>query len=272
MRILTAAPILTVSVSVLAGGSASLRGQEHLPLGVQGPLLQVELTKPFVSADGPFADASFATTGWDATAAYPLGSEAILFARMGLLYASIEGVDGSLALTGPRVGARIASATGNRRAELHVDLPLATDYGATYATGIGIFSNYEEQERFLADTWAVGATGAAQFEPGPDAILGARIGGTVHLPDEGSTDVYALMSLYGDAPTDRTRFRIEFSSMYLVTREDMDFSEASTFFGSLDVTWPFARFSPTLFVRAPIDNTLDATVPIVAGARLTFGR
>jgi hypothetical protein len=271
MRFPTAAAIFAASVTALSGASAPVRGQEFLPLGVEGPLLQLELTKPFVSADGPFAGASFATTAWDATVEYPVGSTAALFARMGFLYAAMEGVDGSLAITSPRLGALISSATRNRWAELHVDLPLATDYGETYASGIGVFSDFEEQERYLADTWAVGVNGSARFEPGPSSFLGARVGSTVHVPSEGSTDVFARASVWGDAPTDRTRFRIEFSSLYLVTREDLDFSERSTFFASLDISWPFARFNPTLFARAPIDGTLDARVPIVAGARLSFG-
>jgi hypothetical protein len=263
--------MIAVSVSALSVGSSPLSAQRYSPIGGEGPVLDVEVTKPFVSADGPFAGASFASSGWDATATYPLGSGPTLFARMGLMYAAIEGLDGSLALTNPRIGVLLGSASGGRRAEVHVDLPLATDFGDTYATGMGIFSNYEEHERFLADTWGVGATGSARVEAGPGAFLGARVGGRVLVPTDGDTDVYATVSVYGDAPTDETRFRIEFASLYLVSRSGVDFTERSTFFGSLDITWPFARLSPTLFVRVPIDSTLDATVPIVAGARVRLG-
>jgi len=271
MRVLGATAMFVISVTGLSGGSSSLSGQRYLVMGGEGPALDLEVTKPFVSADGPFAGASFASSGWDASVTYPLGSGPTLFARMGLMYAAIEGLDGSVALTNPRVGVLVGSAAGNRRAEVHVDLPFATDFGDTYATGIGIFSNYEEHERFLADTWGVGATGSAQVEAGPAAFLGARLGGRVLVPTDGDTDVYATASVFGDAPTDETRFRIEFASLYLVSREGLDFSERSTFFGSLDITWPFVRLSPTLFVRVPIDETLDATVPIVMGARVRFG-
>ena len=271
MRFLPAAAVLTVFFSALSGAGEPVSGQRYIPLGGTGPALHLEVVKPFVSGDGPFDGAKFATSGWDATATYPLGSGPTLFARMGLMYASIEGLDGSLAITNPRVGVMLGSATGTRRGELHVDLPLATDFGETYATGIGIFSNYEEQERFLADTWAVGASGSSEAEAGPGAFVGTRAGGTVVVPADGSTDVYASLALYGHAPTDQTRFRIEFSSLYLLTREGIDFTERTTFFASLHVNWPSARFSPTLYVRAPIDETLDATVPFVAGARLSIG-
>src|SRR5687768_9633705 len=129
MRFLPAAAILALSAAALSGGSAPVSAQRYVPIGGEAPSLLIEVTKPFVSADGPFAGASFATSAWDASVAYPLGSGPTLFARMGLLYASIEGLDGSLALTNPRVGVLIGSATGNRRAELHVDVPLATDFG-----------------------------------------------------------------------------------------------------------------------------------------------
>ena len=272
MRFLFARGILALSVSVISAGISPVSGQRHLPIGAQGPVLQIELTKPFVSGDGPFAGARFSTTGWDATLLYPLGSGPTLFARMGLMYASIEGIDGSLALPNPRLGVLVGSRDmGGRRAELHVDLPLATDFGDTYATGIGIFSDYEEHERFLADTWAVGASGSTEFQPGTGAFLGARAGANVLVPADGDNDVYTLLSVFGHAPTDETRFRIEFSSLYRISGEGLDFSDRSTFFASLDITWPSARFAPTLFVRAPIDNTLDATVPIVAGARVRVG-
>jgi hypothetical protein len=263
--------MIAVSVSALAGTAWPASAQRYSPVGGEGPVLDVEVTKPFVSADGPFAGTSFASSGWDATVTYPLGSGPTLFARMGLMYAAIEGLDGSLALGNPRVGVLVGSASGGRGAEVHVDLPMATSFGDSYASGIGIFSNFEERERFLADTWGVGATGSARVEAGPNSFLGARLGGRVLVPTQGDTDVYATVSVYGDAPTDETRFRIEFSSLYLVSREGVDFSDRSTFFGSLDITWPSARLSPTLFVRVPIDNTLDATVPIVAGARVRIG-
>jgi hypothetical protein len=270
MRFLGATATLVACSWALSGGSTQLSGQRYLAAGGEAPALHLEITKPFVSNDGPFAGARFASSGWDASVTYPLGSGPTLFARMGLMYGAIEGLDGSLALTNPRVGVLVGSETG-RRAELHVDLPLATDFGGTYATGMGIFSNYEEHERFLPDTWGLGATGSVRLEAGPGAFLGARAGGRVLVPTEGDTDVYATVSVFGDAPTDETRFRIEFASLYLISREGVDFTERSTFFGSLDITWPLIRFSPTLFVRVPIDNTLDATVPIAAGVRVHFG-
>ena len=267
MRFVRAATIAGMCASAALIGVSPVSGQRYLPLGGDGLSLHLEITKPIVSQDGPFAGTSFSSSGWDASATYPLSGGPTLFARMGMMYASIEGLDGSLALSNPRVGAMFG-AEGGKRAELHVDLPLATDFGATYATGIAIFSGYEELERFTADAWAVGASASAEAQPGPGAFVGARAGGTVLIPSDGGSDIYALVSLFGHAPTDRTRFRIEFSSLTLMTGSDMDFSDRSTFVGSLDVTWPFSRLSPTLFVRVPIDDTLGGTVPLVLGARL----
>jgi hypothetical protein len=191
---------------------------------------------------------------------------------MGLMYAAIEGLDGSLTLSNTRLGAMVGSNEGGKRAELHVDLPLAQEYGEDYATGIAIFSDYEELERFEPDAWAVGASASAEIEPGPGAFVGVRAGTTVLIPSGGGKDAFARIALFGHAPTDRTRFTIEFSSQILLTRSELTFSESSTFFAGLEIKWPFTRFSPTLFVRAPIDETLDARVPVTAGLRLLFGR
>jgi hypothetical protein len=268
MRPMRAAMVLALSaVSV-----SPLSGQRHLPIGGSRPALQLEVTKPFVSRDGPFAGASFASSGWDASVVYPLSGGPTLFARMGSMYASIEGLDGSLSLSNPRVGALLGSTDGRKRAELHVDLPFAQEFGEGYSTAIAVFADYEELERFELDSWAVGASASAEMEPGPGAFIGLRAGATVLVPTDGSSDAFARVAFFAHAPTDRTRFRFELASQVLLTRSELTFSEKSTFFGGLEVMWAFTRFSPTLFVRAPIDGTLDARVPVTAGLRLLFGR
>jgi hypothetical protein len=272
MRSVHAATALVLATSVLQFSNVS--GQQHLPIGGAGPTLQLEATKPFVSQDGPFAGARFASSGWDASLAYPLSGGPTLFGRMGLTYAAIDGLDGSLTLSNPRLGALFGTTEGGRRAEVHVDLPLASEFGEGYSTGMAIFSGYHELEHYELDSWAVGASASAEIEPGPGAFLGVRGGMTLLIPTSGARDAFALLALFAHAPTDRTRFRFEFIAHGLLTESgaEVTFSDRTTFFGSLDVMWPFTRFSPTLFVRAPVDDTLDGTVPFVAGLRLLFGR
>src|SRR5688572_33231725 len=102
MRFLRAATIVGSLVSALTAGPALVSAQRHLPLGSDGPYLHLEITKPFTSQEGPFAGTSFSSSGWDASLAYPLAGGPTLFARMGLMYAAIEGLDGSLAISNPR--------------------------------------------------------------------------------------------------------------------------------------------------------------------------
>jgi hypothetical protein len=263
------------TVLVLAASALSLTplsGQWYLPIGGAAPALHLEVTKPFVSQEGPFAGAKFSSSGWDASVVYPLSGGPTLFGRMGLTYAAIDGLDGSLTLSNARLGALFGASEGGKRAEVHLDLPLAEQFGESYSRGMAIFSGYQELERYEEDTWAVGASASAEMEPGPGAFLGVRGGTTLLAPTSGGRDAFALLTLFAHAPTDRTRFRFEFASHTLLTDSEASFSERSTFFASLDVMWPFSRFSPTLFVRAPIDDTLEGTVPLVAGLRLLFGR
>ena len=255
------------AVGSLAGASHA-QAQRLLSVDGQRASIHLEVTKPIVSRDGLFAGSRFATSVWDASLVLPLDRGPTLFARMGLAYASIEGLDDGLTLANPRVGAMVGGEGGRRRAEVHVDLPLATELGVDYATGIGIFSEYEEFERFAKDSWSVGASASAEAEPGPGAFVGARVGGTVLVPTSGDTDIFGLFSFYGDAPTDESRFRLEFSGSVLASRTGVDFSARTAFFASLEVAWPMTRFAPAVFVRAPIDDTLDGTVALVVGARL----
>jgi hypothetical protein len=263
---------MSVAMVIALSTVTPLSAQRNLPIGGSRPALQLQVIKPFVSRDGPFAGARFASSGWDVSVVYPISGGPTVYGRMGSMYASIEGFDGSLSLSNPRIGAMVGSNEGGRRAEFHVDLPFAQEFGEGYATAIAIFSDYEELERFELDSWAVGASASAEIEPGPGAFVGVRAGATVLVPTDGGSDTFARFAFFGHAPTDRTRFRFEVASQVLLTRSELTFSEKSTFFGGLEVTWPFTRFSPTLFIRAPLDETLDARVPLTAGLRLLFGR
>ena len=104
-----------------------------------------------------------------------------------------------------------------------------------------------------------------------NAFFGARVGGTLLVPNGGDADVLGLVSVFGHSQPSRARVRVEFSAMMLASRASLDFSERTTFFASLEAGLPFARFAPEVFVRAPIDDTLDGTVPLVAGVRLRVG-
>ena len=249
---------------------APVIAQRTLPVGHARPSLHLELSKPFVSAHGPFAGARLSTTVWDASVVVPLGRGPTLFARGGLAYASIEGIGNSLIFANPRIGAMVGR-EGGLRAEAHVDLPFAREWGSDYASGVAYFTSHEEFERFETDSWSLGASASAEREMDVDAFFGARLGGTLFVPTRADADAFGLISIFGHSQPNRTRVRIEFSAMMRASGTGLDFSQRTTFFASLEAGLPFSRFAPELFVRAPIDETLDGTVPIVAGLRLRLG-
>jgi hypothetical protein len=244
--------------------------QRTLPVGQARPSLHLEFSKPFVSAHGPFTGARLATTVWDASVVVPLGGGPTLFARGGLAYASIEGLDNSLAIAKPRIGAMIGREAG-LRAEAHLDLPFAREFGSDYASSIAVFTNHEELERFETDSWSVGASGSVEREMDPGAFFGGRLGGTLLMPDGADADAFAFVSLFGHTMPNRTRVRIEFAAMMLASGAGLGFGERTTFFASLEAGLPFSRLAPELFVRAPLDESLDGTVPLVVGLRLRVG-
>jgi hypothetical protein len=264
------ATILLVIACSTAGLPAFASAQRTLPVGQARPSLHVELAKPFVAGHGPFAGARLSTTVWDASFVVPLGGGPTLFARGGLAYASIEGIDHSLAIAKPRVGAMIGREEG-LRGEAHVDLPFAKELGNDYASGIALFTAHEEFERFETNSWSIGASASAEREMDVDAFFGARVGGTLRIPTGGDADVLGLASVFAHSRPGRARVRVEFSTLMLASRPGLDFSERTTFFASLEAGLPFARFGPEFFARAPIDESLDGTVPLVAGVRMHWG-
>ena len=264
---------LLLSVAAGVAAPSTVWAQRGLPSDGAGPSLHVEVAKPFVDDLGVFAGASFATTVWDLAVVFPLAGGPTLFARGGLSYASIEGLDPSVTISKPRLGA-LFGVSGAIRAEAHVDLPFAREFGSDdYATGIAFFTGYEELERFLPDTWSVGASATAENETNPGTFAGARLGGTVLVPTEGSADMdlYAVYAIFGHVAAGSSRVRLELSGIALVTEPGLHFSDRTFFFASLEVQRPSSRFAPELFVRAPVDGGIQSSVSLVVGARVRVG-
>jgi hypothetical protein len=261
--------VAALLAAAVAGAAPTPAGaQRLLSVGGAGPSLHLEVIKPLVSRFGPFAGARLRTSLWDATLGVPIAGGPTLFARMSLSYALIEELPPSMTVGKPRFGAMVGDAHVN--VELHVDLPVGSEHGEDYATGIGIFANYEELERFETDAWSVGAGASTEWEtPTPDAFIGVRAGVTVLAP-EGATDTYALVGLFAHALTVETRFRLDASAVVLA-RSGLGFDRSTAFFAALEIARPFSRSAPALFVRGPVDASLDGGVPLVVGLRLQLG-
>jgi hypothetical protein len=260
-------PLLAVLLASAAPRSVS--SQYQLPIGGGRPSLHVEVTKPFVSKFGPFAGARLRTSIWDASVVVPLEGAPTLFARMGVVYAHIEGLAPSMTIGKPRFGAMVGDA--HRLAEIHVDVPVGSEYGEDYATGVGIFADYEELERFETEAWSFGASTSLEWEtPTPNAYVGVRAGATLVIPDGGS-DAYGVIGLFAQAPTVETRFRFEISAVALASRSDLGFDQRTAFFASLEIARPNASGAPTAFVRLPFDERIERGVALVGGVRFQIG-
>ncbi len=267
------AAALVASVSALVAVPSSAWAQRGLAAGGVGPSLRIEVAKPFVDGLGVFAGASVSTTVWDAAVVVPLDGGPTLFARWGLSYASIEGLDASMTISKPRLGAMFGG-EGAIRAEAHVDLPFTREFGSDdYATGIAFFTGYEELERFLPDTWSAGGTATWQRETNPGTFAGARLGGTVLVPTEGSadTDLFAVYAIFGDVAAGSSRVRLEMSGIAIVNEPGLDFSERTYFFASLELRRPGSPLAPELYVRAPVDEGIQGSITLVVGARVHLG-
>jgi hypothetical protein len=270
-RSIAVALLVCVAAAITSPSSAS--AQRGLPTGGAGPSLRLEVAKPFVDNLGVFSGVSVATTVWDLALVVPLAGKPTLFARLGLSYASIEGLDPSMTISKPRLGAMFGG-EGAIRAEAHVDLPFVREFGSDdYATGIAFFTGYEELERFLPDTWSIGASATAENETNTGTFAGARLGGTLLVPTGSSadTDLYAVYAIFGHVPAGSSRVRLELSGLALVTQPGLDFSDRTAFFAALEVLRPDSRFAPEFFVRAPVDEGIHGAITLVVGARAHLG-
>ena len=262
--------LITLGLLACLGHPAS--AQRPLPLGTGGPVVRLDVAKPLFDA-GIFRDAHVASGVLDASLVLPLGGSMSLFGQLGISVGEIAGTGWSSTLSNPRLGAALGRERG-LRASVYTDLPLAQEMGGAFASAVGRYTHFQEWARYGTQTWTVGASGSAEAELGPGAFVGARLDGTLLLPVEEAAgrDALGLVTFYGDAPTGSARLWIELSALALFTQPELSFSERSTFFGTVSLSLPVARFAPEAYVRIPLDENLSGVISFVLGVRAHLGK
>lgn len=271
----TSRALATLSALVLVPWlPARGHAQEGLPLGGERPLVQIELAKPFFEDQSPSGSGfGFATSILDATVVIPTGGP-ILFARLGVAYATLEGTDASTTISNPRLGV-LFTGEGTTHGELHVDLPFANEIGNDdYATGVAITSDIERLERFNPEAWSVGGSITPEKRLESGSILGARVGAKVWLPTEDGedTELFAVYSSFATFALGEADLGGELSGIAILTEGDLDFGERTLFLATLSLGLPGVRGSPEVFVRLPLDeDTRTGGVDAVVGLRVHLG-
>lgn len=256
---------------VLHTAPRRLDAQQELPVGGVGPFVRFELAKPLFDT-GPFHDSHFATTAGDVSLVVPLRGTLSAFARVGFAVGEIEERGWSGAISNTRIGASLGR-RGSIHGRLHVDLPSAFEISDGYATGVGRYTFFEEFERYAEDSWAIGGSVTAEGEPGPGAYVGARLGGSLVLPnaDGIDKDAYVHFAVFGDAPAGEARLWFEVSGVALLSDANLNASEATAFFGTFSISLPNATLAPEAYARLPIDENLGGIVRFVLGLRIHIG-
>lgn len=265
----TFAPTL-VSLYLLLVAPGSAVAQRELPLGMDGPTLRIELTRPLFGL-GQLREAHFATSVWNATVLVPVNGWPTFYAQLGFGVGEIAG-GWSGALANPRIGALFGRPTG-LSASLHAALPLAQQMGDDFARVVGSYAHFEEWDRFGNASWALGVSGTAKTELDPGAFVGVRLGGTILVPTQSGLDseAFATVALIGDAPAGPARLWIELSGIGVLTEPERTFLEVTSFFGTISVSLPNERFAPEAYVRVPFDEAVSSVVSFILGARMHIG-
>lgn len=248
---------------------AGLEAQTGLYADAATPAVQIEVAKAFFEGDA----FGFASSVLDATVLVPMRAGSTLFARWGVSYATADALPSSTTTSNLRLG-MIFGEPGVTSGELHVDLPIASEYGDDdYATGFAIFTDYERFERFLADAWSVGGSVAPQRELPSGAIVGGRLGATLLMPTEDGPDseLFVLPGAFATLPAGSARIGAELSASVIMSEEGLSFAQRSIFLGTLSVALPNASAAPELYLRLPLDDDLGEVIDFVLGVRVRFG-
>ncbi len=260
-------------VTLLGAGAlpGAAHGQRELLRGRAGPTLRIDGAKPIFDV-GPLRSAHFLSTVWDVSLVVPVRHGLEPYARLATSVGELPGSGWSATVANPRVGALIGPRTG-LRGEIHVDLPLSHEGGDGFATQVGIFTHWDQLERFEPNSWVVGGSSTVDAEPSPGTFFGARLAGTFVAPRvEGSdSDVYGSAAVFGDVPTGRARLWIEISTFALLTQPSLSFSRRTTFFGTVSLALPTDRFAPEAYLRIPLDEDISGVVNFIIGVRGHLG-
>lgn len=259
---------LALLLLLLAAGSAA--AQRQLPLGMDGPTLRLEVTRPLFGV-GPFREAHLATSVWSADLVVPVEGWPTLFAQLGFGVGELGGA-WSGALANPRVGALFGRPDG-LSASIHAGFPLARGMGDGFAGLVGRYAHFEDWDRFGGRSWALGASGTARSEIEAGSFLGARLGSTLLIPTEHGLDPEAFVTLtvFGEVPAGRARLWIELSGIGVLTEPERSLVEVTSSFATFSVSLPVARLAPEAYIRVPLDEDVSGVVSFILGARIHIG-
>jgi hypothetical protein len=260
------APATIIATAILA---PPLLGQVGIEPG-SGHSLHLELARPSLDQPGLFPGLS----AWTADAALVVSpSERVaIFARIGLVRATVEGNPSSTTVSHPRLGV-VARAVSWLDAEAHVDLGLMQEVGDLhYATTVAHYLDYERVERYWPDAWSVGASLVPWKDLGDGFVAGARLGGTV-ISSATDLDGETLLTYAGFVrfPISTTEWTASLSGIALVSEEDLGFHARTVHFGLLSISAAEVPGRPGLFIRAPVDTNLDRVLNWVVGAQARIG-
>jgi hypothetical protein len=230
--------------------------------------------KPFFDTDGFFGDGfGFTTSILDATVVVPFSPGPALFVRMGLAHATIEGAPSSSTLSNPRLGVLFGE-EGATNGELHVDLPLGSEFGDDdYATGMAFLTDFERIERFLPDAWSAGGSVTAESITESDTRFGGRLGANVWVPTEDGADaeVIGLFGGFVRVPARSARIGAELSGLVIVSESGLSLGERMTSHLTLSGALPSVAASPEVYVRLPLDDDVSEALKFVLGLRARVG-
>jgi hypothetical protein len=230
-----------------------------------GAVVALELNKPFLESDA----FGTATSTLMARVLIPMGERVHFMGDLGLSYATANEVN-STTLSNAELGVVFEDADALPIVRLSVVVPTGKEFGDDdFATGTGFFTHPERVDRFLPDMWSINGevSPSRRFAGGH---MGFRLGGSVMIPDQGDSELFARYGGYFVRESGGGRFGVEMSGQAIISESGLSLGERTIHQVTLLGGVLRDGAVPELFLRIPLDGDVNDVMKAVVGVRVTF--
>ena len=228
------------------------------------PSIALEVQKPSF-ADGDF---SFATGAAFLSARVPAG-HIVLIGELPAAFGSISDAS-STVIGNPYLGLE----TGGTEVvgELGMRLPIANVSGDDdFATGVGVFSDFDRLEAFTEDLMSVRAAVRFDRRDAGGFGFGGTMAPALFIPtNDGDAELFVGYAARASYAWAGASVGAEFSGRLLVTEGDLNFGERTVHQVALGAGVDLGPWRPGAYFRLPLDRDLTDTVNHVFGLSLAL--
>jgi len=242
-----------------------------MPLVAQSTLLKpaTELSIVFDLDRPHYADEEFEAVGLAGTVVLPLRPGMTLVTGGVLSYATVPGIDASVAIS--NVFGSLQFGSEGMYGSLTLTLPTSGRLtNQAYAADAGFIMELETPERFTPKAVAIALSVTPRWQLGSRGMFGARGGVAIVTLPGTEAEFYGRYAAFGETELGALLLGLDLTGAVFFKGVSDGFADRSVHHLTVVAGVPGIFSGPRLLVRMPIDDQSRAAIDLLVGLRVVF--